>query len=433
MERYRHKRAAKTGLGTYIVALAVIALRFLYAFDPSFYTSLGIKSGSSIPGGQQTVTQTVGYTTNGAGGSSCQNLPLSSSNFLKSVVSHYSSDASLSAATGTLYSSQGTSLVSFGVDNPGSLTDGTAVTTSGTYSMTQGLFEKFNASGAYPIFVPLNGNSLTEGGVNVYSLTSSPASSNSNACNWVSGATLIQAPGSGTSATTNVKTLVTSSTGAAPIDSGDDASDFSDLWNVELQFSQALKGGLYPTTVYGSASNPVTNYATGVETYSGPVTVSAYLIVASNQSNIAVDADPSAQGPNGLQPNAAVVSLQTAPLTAATREWLIGPLSGCAPAPGGTSATSKYTCANVPVDISETGSQGTHHADLVFTFVDMQQAAYIQQYASNPAVTSFPAAGQTAGIPTGFGGLTPSGAGSTQNSGNPNKLIESTDSIINVY
>ena len=43
----------------------------------------------------------------------------------------------------------------------------------------------------------------------------------------------------------------------------------------------------------------------------------------------------------------------------------------------------------------------------MFIWVTDTQASYIESYYSSPAVTSFPAAGNGAGIPTGFGGLIP--------------------------
>ena len=221
----------------------------------------------------------------------------------------------------------------------------------------------------------------------------------------MSGATLLQAPGSGTSATTNVKTLVTSSAGATLTTASTTLPTSPTLWNVQLQLLQAYKGAMYPTTVYGTNRNPITNYATGQTSQSAALTVSGYLIVSVNQSNIQLSIDQTYATAN---PGVSLIPIGSgAALTAATREWLIGPLPGCTPAPGGTSSTSKYPCENVGVDIDETGSRGSHHADVVFSFVDMQQAAYIQQYATRSSSDILPRSRSELWSPNGLRWLDP--------------------------
>lgn len=312
-----------------------------------------------------------------------------------SLLGGYAS-ASVSSPTVNIFTMQGGSYVQT-IDSPGSVTSGTATSaTTNTYSppwLTQ-----CRGSGAWPLDVVTTaaGQTVAQDGQTVFTLTSGVPASASNAVSvYKQTCLLFAAPASGTSAVTNVESVVNSQTGQTNSFPTDFPSSAPSTWNVYLQDFSNNAVALSSPTIYGTSGTKVTNYANGAtQTSSGPVQFGSYLIAAFNQTGISLTS------PNG----AVALSANKASGTVA---YLI-PVSGCNPAPSsGTSTSNPYICGNVPVTVQETVTQGAHHVAAVFIWVTDTQASYIESYYSSPAVTSFPAAGNGAGIPTGFGGLIP--------------------------
>jgi hypothetical protein len=345
--------------------------------------------------------------------------PSSSSSSGQSIISllgGYAS-ASVSSATLNIFTLQNGQYVQT-IDSPGTVTSGTATSaTTNTYSppwLTQ-----CRGSGVWPFDVVTSGagQTVTQNGQTVFTLTSGVPASASNAVSvYKQTCLLFAAPASGTTADTNVESVVNSQTGQTNSFPTDFPATAPSTWNVYLQVFSDNAVGLATSTIYGTSNKMITDYAAGaVQTASQPVTFGSYLIAAFNQTGISVT---SADGAVALSANKA----------SGTSAYLI-PVPGCAPAPStGVSTSNPDICGNVPITVQETVTQGTHHVDAVFIWVTETQASYIESYYSSPAAGSFPAAGNAAGIPTGFGGLVPPSSANA-----PSALVEQYSAGISVY
>ena len=304
--------------------------------------------------------------------------------------------ATVSSATVNIFTLQSGSYVQT-IDSPGSVTSGTATSaTTNTYSppwLTQ-----CRGSGVWPLDVVTTGagQSVQENGQTVFTLASGAnAGASNNVPVYKQTCLLFAAPASGTTATTNVESVINSQTGQTNSFPSAMPTAAPSTWNAYLQVFSDNAVGLATSTVYGTSNKMVTDYALGGVAESGsPVTFHSFLIVAFNQTGISVS---SPLGATALSANK----------VSGTVAFLI-PAGSCAPAPStGVATSTPYICGNVPVTVQETIAATGHHVDVTFIWVTETSAHYIESYFSDPAVTSFPSAGNGAGIPTGFGGLVP--------------------------
>jgi hypothetical protein len=405
----RPARSEGVSLGAVIVVVILLLLAFSWVYRLGPFAGQGVANPFQLS--SQTQTQACSP---------------SSQYQIETVVSHYSGDSALTSPTVNYFMASNNQLVMLpSGSNPGSVTEGSPKTSVGTFSLTQGIIAQATATGAYPVWAPMNGNSLNYDSVNVFSTTCVPNPTIQNTNAWYNAITLIQAPSSGTSATTNTQTLVLSQSGSSLTTNSNPMPTNPTRWDVNLLISQPYRGALYSYQVYGTAAAPVTNYATGQISYNSPVTVSAYLIIAVNQTGISLSLDPSA--PSGV--SLTQINLNT--VQAGTKAWLVGPLNGCSPAPASSTSSSPFTCSDIPIDIAETVASTGKHVAVVFIYVDNQQAAWILNNFSGPAPASFPTvAGASAGVPAGFSFLTPT---SGSNSGQPSPLVIQTFTVIQAY
>jgi hypothetical protein len=338
------------------------------------------------------------------------NASPTSTNFIKTAPAPYSSDT-LSGTTVNYFYLSGNQLVPIPTDNPG--TGSFPTTSSGTYNLQNNwVMEAYDTNG-YQVWTTISANQLVapygtgtpatlgSSGTNVLQITCGPSSSNSNAYNWIVAPTIINAPTSGTSATTNVDALMTQSTGTA-FAATSALPTVPTLWNAFLQVKQAYKGGMFNYQVYGTSINPVTNFATGTNSYNSPVNVAGYMLFMTNQTGFSVTLDPTAAS---LIPGATITAINSVSLATGTRAWLIGPLNGGTPAPG-SAASTPYNYINVPIDVYQTIGATGHHVGIVAQFVDNQQAAYIISNLVTPAQNGAGwHAASTFGIVTGVTGI----------------------------
>ena len=341
-----------------------------------------------------------------------------------SAINAGGSSNSLTSPTGNYFLGNGNAFVA---DNPGSLSS--AVTSSGSYSLQAGNIVQVTSTGAYPIEqainVPANTQAgqpfvaQTEGGQNV--LTVLPAStSTAGVCAWALQVGQILAPASGTSATTNVAALVSSSDGAsfASADSYH-ISTSAVTWTVALNLKEAGVGAGYVDNTYSTSASTVVNYANG-----GAATVpngqsvpfQYVLFVFSNRTtfNIAL--------PSGSP--LTIAPITNTAMTAATNGYAISGFTGC------NVATSAATtaCLSAQLSIYSSASSTSNHNAITFIWVGETQPGYGVAHATDPAVTSFPSLGAAAGIPSGFAGLTvPTTA---PDNGAPTILIEQSYTVI---
>jgi len=322
------------------------------------------------------------------------------------------------------------------ISDTGASTDGTAATGVQGFSPASGWIEQYSAATAYPQWVNVGASNFgttiqQSGGANFAFGCYSPSI---NLYNWNAIQTLISAPASGASATTNVKVIVTSSNGANLGAVATAMPTTALRWDVILEISSTYTGANEPTTVYGTQNAPITNFGGlsaavgGTPSTSQPVLLGAYLMIFSNRTGISIQLDPAA---STLEPNAQIVTPNTGLNTAATKEWIIGPLKGCTPSGGGASTTNYYICDDIPIDIYETVSQGTAHVDLAFIVRDLTQGGWLAANAAvTAAVTGFPAAGSAAGAVTNFTTDIPV---TGNNAGNPAGLIKQSYVTIQLY
>lgn len=419
--------------------------------------------GSNTYTSSNTATVTNGYSCTGAAGTT--QVSQSSALPIRSTLNPAGGDAALTTLVDNRFvagTSNGQPALVQQSDAPPTVS-GTAVTGSYGFSIQSGWVEQQSASNAYPIWtnvapsatagtvagmtvtgygastgiIPPNtvtfGNSIVQGGVNVYSL--SCYSPSNQIYDWNIATSPIQAPTTGTTSTTNLSALVVSQSGLVLTSAATKTPTGSQRFDVDALIGQAYKGYGYSTPFYGTASNAATNFgtltspSTGIQSYNAPVTTQTFLWVFANQTGLSVQLDSAAQS---LVPGAGIVADSSNKLSSGTSAWLVGPLPGCAPASGSTTTTNKITCIDVPLDIYEIPAQGTSHISLQFVFADMQQGGYAVSYTSTPAVTAtgWKLQGSFSGMPTGFTGLTTTGGG---NSGNPSPLGEPATGIILGY
>ena len=420
-------------------------------------------SGTSTFTGQQTTT--LGYVCSGSAGNT--QVSVTSTLPIRSTLTAASADGDLTTLVDNRFVAGTTnglpSLIQ--QSDTGASTDGTAATGSYPFSIEKGWVGQVGASNAYPIWfnvaptattttvagIPVNlvagattppntvtfGSSITQGGMQVYSLGC--YSPSTQIYNWNQVASPIQAPSSGTTATTNVEALVTSSSGTILTTAANTMPTSSIRWDAYLQLKEAYTGFGFPTAVYGTGTNQVTDYgglssATGgVGSYYQPVWVGSYLVITSNRTGIQVSLNAAAAS---LIPGATIVKITSNLLASGTSAWIVGPLPGCTPASGSTSASVKYNCIQVPIDIYQSSTQGTAHIGLGFTFIDNQQGGYLVANLVTPAQTagyfqlrgSFAFSATTQ--PASWTGVTPTTGG---NAGNPAVLASPDYHIIQTY
>jgi hypothetical protein len=243
---------------------------------------------------------------------------------------------------------------------------------------------------------------------------------------WNGVATILNVPASAATATSGMDLVVLSSTGSTAA-----LPTSATRYDIESQIITTYAAADVPVTVYGTLAAPIINYGSltaptgGVVTTSGPVNVGAYVVIFGNITGISIQLDPAAAQ---LEPQAQLVYVNTGLNTAATREWIVGPLKGCSPSGGGASASNLYTCDDIPIDVMETGSALSHHADLAFFLRDNTQGGWLVQNAyETAAVTAFPAAGSASTVTSNFNVLI---AVTGNNAGNPATLIKQQFGII---
>lgn len=332
----------------------------------------------------------------------------------KFTASAFSGDSALTSPTANVFGPQ-TSWANLGADNPGSLSS--SFTSGGSYSPTAGLVAQITATGAYPIWAPLNGQTFQQGGINV--LTSlSTSGSVAGTCVTLYGSTPIQAPGSGTSATTNVAANVISAAGTALTTAANKMPSTATEWITNLNIKQAYKGAGYAECVYSVQSATVVNYATGATLPAGACqTFQTVEIVSLNRTNYILGLDQSSSGLTMQQitnPGATVSSLN----------YVISGFTGCAPA---SSSVSTYNCLTSNIDIYQTDTGKTGHTAVTTIWADMQEPAFVISHFTNPALTAYPASGAAAGLPTSFAFVVPTTA---PDGGAPTVLIEQSFTAI---
>lgn len=434
----RHKAGITPVVVAVVLVLLVVGgLAGLYYMTDGFTTGLGGQQNNISPPTNRnspTTTQTIQNT-------QCVSSTPQATTYM---ASHYSSDASISNLQWNQFVQNGNSQLVASQPSPGTVTDGTQTTAAGSFAIgapASGLslqgptWEQITQSSspnAYPMWIgPLSAsilnNPITQFGQTVFSIGCSPSSSNSGASVWNQYATLFEAPGSGTSATTNVQlTLVPPGGATAPTAWPTSATTYT----LQLSINQAYKAGGLAYAECGTQANPVTNYATGVTYYGCPQgpgqgglpTAGFVGVVAVNGTaiSVSVGAGYTLTPISGLP-----TGVKAWTITASGQQYL----NGCAPAPSsGVSSSNAYACLQIPITMYETKSQGSSTASACFIVSDFQQASYIQQNFNVPSATTYhsghwcqSATGSNAGLPTNFTTLTPT---SSINAGNPAPLIE---------
>ena len=344
---------------------------------------------------------------------SCSSIsPQSTAQQLKISDSAQQGASALTSPSANYFTSGGQG---FSVDNPGSLSS--PVTSSGTYSLQSGYYVQVTATGAYPIWAPLNGNAAQMGPFQVLAPASSTPGATAGTCVTSLAFTQIAAPASGTSVTTNVKGVVTSSDGTA-LGTTTNAINTSPIeWYSSLNILSTYTGAGYNVNVMSTQSNSVVNYATGATLPAGQFQAfGAEELIFVNSTNVYINLDQSA--PAGVT----MTRVTNPALTSGTVAYVISGFQGCAPTGG---SVTSFACLSAPIDVYRVG--GSHHVGITFVWADMQQAAYAISNAKDPAVTAWPAAGAAAGLPTGFSFLIPT---SGPDSGAPSPLVEQSYTVI---
>jgi hypothetical protein len=389
---------------TVIVILAVFAFAYIY-----------LAPGSSLPKlPQQSTTSQTGIASGCAQG--------------VSIVSTLYTYNSVTATDATIHIFQNGAPI---FNDPGSVTAGTQTSaTSQPYSLPWSA--TFGASGFYNTSFTTP-STYPQGGINVQDSFGNPVGSiicnipSGNQINsvpyWSMGGKVFKGPASGTSANTNVEAVLNSQTSqtnsfpaAFPTSAPQNQIEY-------LQIFSTNTAGLRPMSLFGTSTTVRTDYG-GINgetagssqvSNGGQIFYGGYMIAVFNQTAI------SFTGPAG-----------TAPLTVHGQTGEIAymvPLSGCQPSGSSSVSTSNpYLCAQVSFSVQETIAATGHHVSMVLIFVDGTQGGYISQYFNAPAVTSFPSAGNSYGIPTGFSGIVPP---SSANPAAP--LIEQYSAITATY
>ncbi|MHB1909758.1 MAG: hypothetical protein ACYCQJ_12955 [Nitrososphaerales archaeon] len=235
-----------------------------------------------------------------------------------------------------------------------------------------------------------------------YILDSNPQSILCTSCNqqnvyyYLEQMPLIQAPASGTSATTDVAATLGGSGGnAAPSSLSTTFAGVTAVLNIE----QASRGIASNFPVYGTASQAVTVYSgsTSVQSYSGVIYPELVGIACANSTSLQFQAT----GSTTLTPmSGSGINTADSCVYFAISSSVLGNAQ--------TSATNP-TSVSIPFQIETSASTG--HTALTIIFLDNQETGWISGHFTTPGATSFPAAGAAAGLPSGFSGVTPSSNG----------------------
>lgn len=394
---------------------------------PTGYT---LVNGTCVQNGQ---TTSQGLNCIGSTGPSSNSLTLASNLPVRQTILPYGS-ASISSLVDNRFTLQaGTNGIPsyVQISDTGASSSGTAATGSQGFDPANGWLEEFGATGGssdYQEWVQVSSsmfgqtNNLPDGAsyaLNCYS-------PGAGQFDWNGVTTILNVPASAATATSGMDLVVLSSTGSTAA-----LPTSATRYDIESQIATTYSAADVPTTVYGTLSAPVINYGSltaptgGVVTTSGPVQLGAYVVIFGNITGITVQLDAAAAQ---LEPQAQLVYVNTGLNTAATREWIVGPLKGCSPSGGGSSSTNLYTCDDMPIDVTETGATLSHHADLAFFLRDNTQGGWLVQNAyETAAVTAFPAAGSASTVTTNFNVLIPV---TGNNAGNQATLIKQQFGII---
>jgi hypothetical protein len=417
-----HARFYGGNAGKGAVIIAVLAV-IIFA---GFTFSIGIAGYKlSLSQQQQFTTTSVGATQNVCAPSSLQTVNV--------LAQHYGADTALTSPAVYRFTMQNGAWTQVAT---ASLTDGVVQVGSSTISMSQGWLEHIVATGAYPIWQQVGGTS----GLQLGNSAAQDGQSFSVSCQqqaggastgtpyvWSEQATLVQAPSSGTSATTNVKVVCINSNGNT-LTVADGASYPTTPTEIDcnLNILQQYRGIMGSVPIYGTTTNQITPFGSGgagAASSSAQVTVNLIAVIVANQTGIQGGLANTAAA-SGLTINA----ITTNNLAAGTKAWVVSGFSGCQP----SSTSAAYTCNTLPFSTYESVTQGTHHIAVQVMFVDMQQLNYVLTNLATSAPSAFGSAtGSIAGAPAGFSaGLTTTG---TANAANPSPLVEQSFDIINYY
>ena len=294
----------------------------------------------------------------------------------------------------------------------GSLTQNALNTASSYVSLP--LYQTYSGTQVYNYTTTLN--SAGQPSTPQYSVTcATPAGSSNNVPTIQAIATVYTGPSAGTTASTGIKNVLNSQISQTNSLPAAFPTSAPVTWTDYVQvFGNNNAFGL-PSTVAGSTNLPISNYnAGGVQQTSGIITFQAYAVVAFNQTAIQFTA-----------PGAIPLTLHGSTGSIA----FLVPLSsnGVCPA-SGTATTNPCIGSSFSFSVLETIAATSHHVDMVIAIVDNTQAAYIQSYFNTPAITSYPAAGNSYGIATGFSGLVPPTAANA-----PQPLTEQYSAAILTY
>ena len=393
----RHKRSGNMDSNDVIAVLAILVLGGLLLGAATGVFSISRTGGTGSSGN---VT-------------SCSSVnPQNTAQQLKISDSAQQGASALTSPSANYFTSSGQG---FSTDNPGSLSS--PVTSSGSYSLQSGYYAEVTATGAYPVWAALNGNAAQMGPFQVLAQATSTPGATAGTCVTALQFTQIAAPASGTSATTNVKGVVTSSDGTALGTISNTINTSPVEWYNSLNILSTYTGAGYGVNVMSTQSNSVVDYATGATLPAGQFQNFVPIeMIFVNSTNVYINLDQSA--PAGLT----MTRVTNPALTSGTTAYVISGFQGCAPTGG---SVTSYACLNAPIDVYRVGGSG--HVGITFIWADMQQAAYAVSNAKDPAVTSWPAAGAAAGLPTGFTFLIPT---SGPDSGAPTVLIEQSFTVI---
>ncbi len=283
--------------------------------------------------------------------------------------------------------------------------------------LTYPIYNLFSATGTIPSSGEVIG---TMGGIPVLTLQCAPSSSNSNANNWNLIATPIQAPTSGTSATTDVETLCIASNGNSLTTHTTTYPTSSTEITCNLNILQAYRGAGYNIPIPGTQQNPVTDYATGQTLTTGFVQREMVGILIANCTCVQAQLDSSAQG-------ITLTPITSNLLVSGTKAWLVTGYTGCAPVSSSAGSNSPVTCLSTPFDTY--ANTHTGHLGVEFQYTDMQSKNFVLQNLVTSAITGFTTSGSTAGACAGYSsGLTPT---SGNDAGTPAPLVKQCYGIIN--
>lgn len=386
--------------------MAIVVLLLAFA---SVYVYANIPKQNTLPvvGGASTSSSS-------ALASSCASAPI------ESELTTYNSQA-ISAGTVAVY------------QNGAKLSDASTAQTLNTYNSASSYYSApwtalWNASAAYPQSFQVNSVPSTDANGN--SVVCQVPAGSSNAVNvYLEKGLLYLGPALGTSALTNVESVIGSTTGQT--NSFPAAFPTSSLTiTAYLQgFANSIVG-MRPVAIPSSTNQPITDYGgvfnsgtaiqepvQSVKMTSGLVYFYGYAVFIFNQTAIAFS------GPAGTTP--LTISGQTGEKAFAVPATSLG---ACASAGVGTG--SPCILSQVSVSIQETIAATGKHIDMMVVWVDNTQLGYMAQYISTPAVTAFHAAGNFFGLPASMSGLYAPVGGTT---GGVRQVIVQSSAVIATY